>query len=90
MQQDPRGARPDVNAYGTLSVRVQPDGADIVVDGDRWSGPEGQERLFIELPEGRHVVEIRKSGFRTYVTEIDVRRGETASLNVSLRSQEEE
>jgi PEGA domain len=85
-----RDVRADVNAYGTLSVRVQPGGADVVVDNEKWNGPEGQERLFIELPEGRHTVEIRKSGFRSYITDVDIRRGETASLNVSLRSQEEE
>jgi len=90
-QGSPRGreVRPEVNAYGTLAVRVQPGGAEILVDNERWSGPEGQERMFIELAEGRHTVEIRKDGFRTYVTEVDVRRGETAALNVSLRSQEE-
>jgi len=79
-----------VNVYGTIAVRVQPGGADIVVDGERWNGPEGQERVFIEVPEGRHTVEIHKQGFRGYVTEIDVRPGETASLNVSLRSQEDQ
>jgi len=79
-----------VNVYGTLAIRVQPGGADIVVDGERWNGPEGQERVFIEVAEGRHTVEIRKQGFRGYITEIDVRQGETASLNVSLRSQEEQ
>ena len=85
---DPRGG--DVNSYGTLSIRVQPGGADILVDNEKWNGPEGQERMFIELPEGRHTVEIRKSGYRSYVTEIDIRRGETESLNVSLRSQDQE
>ena len=91
-QGPPRGrdVRPDASTYGTLAVRVQPGGAEILVDNERWSGPEGQERMFIELAEGRHTVEIRKDGFRTYVTEIEVRRGETAALNVSLRSQEEE
>ncbi len=84
---DPRAA--EVNGYGTLSVRVQPGGADIMVDNEKWNGPEGQERMFIELPEGRHMVEIRKGGFRSYITDVDIRRGETASLNVSLRSQEE-
>jgi PEGA domain len=88
---DPGELRPaDLNTYGTLSVRVQPGGADIIVDNERWDGPAGQERIFIELPEGRHQVEIRKSGYRTYITEIEVRRGETASLNVSLRNQENE
>lgn len=87
---DPRDARPsDASAYGTLSVRIQPGSADVIVDGEKWRGPEGQERIFIELPEGRHTVEVQKQGFRTYVTEIDVRRGETTPLNVSLRNQED-
>ena len=90
---DPREPREpresSANAYGTLSIRVQPGGAEILVDGERWNGPEGQERMFIDLPEGRHTVEIHKQGFRTYVTDVDVRRGETSALNVSLRSQDE-
>lgn len=77
------------NVYGTLAVRVQPAGADVIVDGEKWNGPDGQERVFIELPEGRHTVEIRKDGYRTYVTEIDIRRGDTTPLNVSMRTQEE-
>jgi hypothetical protein len=88
-QQDPRGARAPEASYGTLSVRVQPGPADIIVDGERWQGPEGQERIFIELPEGRHTIEIRRQGYRSYVTEVDVRRGETTPLNVSLRSQDD-
>ena len=41
----------------------------------------------IDLAEGSHTVEIRKPGFRTYVTQVDVQRGETAPLNVSLRNE---
>src|SRR5262249_28301506 len=74
--------------FGTLAVRVQPGDADILVDHGKWRAPEGQERLVIDLPEGRHTIEIQKSGYRTYITDIDVRRGETTPLNVSLRSQE--
>jgi hypothetical protein len=36
------------------------------------------------LPECGHAVEVRRDGYRTYVTEVDVRGGETATLNVSL------
>src|SRR5262249_1683498 len=75
--------------FGTLAVRVQPGDAEILVDGEKWRSPEGQDRLVIDLPEGRHSVEIHKSGYRTYVTDIDVHRGETTPLNVSLRSQDE-
>jgi hypothetical protein len=38
----------------------------------------------VEVAEGSHTVEIRKPGFRpTYA--VDVRRGQTTPLNVSLR-----
>ena len=85
---NPRGV--DASAYGTLSIRVQLADADVVVDGEKWQAPQGQDRLAIEVPEGRHTVEISKAGYRSYVTDIDVRRGETTPLNVSLRSQEEQ
>jgi len=70
--------------FGTLSIRVQPSGAEVLVDGDRWQGPEGQERLLIQVSEGTHRIEIRKEGYVTFTTEVRVRGGETAPLNVSL------
>jgi PEGA domain-containing protein len=82
-------AQTSPSTYGTLVIRVQPGDADVLVDGEAWRSPAGQERLVVQVAEGRHAVEIRKSGFRTYVTEIDVRRGETTPLNVSLRSQDD-
>ena len=59
------------------------------IDGENWRGPGGQDRLVIELAEGSHTVEIRKPGYRTYVTQVEVRRGETTPLNVSLRSEQQ-
>jgi hypothetical protein len=85
---DPRGGQPQAS-YGTLSVRVQPGDAEISIDGDAWRGPAGQERLVVELSEGSHTVEIRKSGYRTYVTQVEIRRGETTPLNVSLRGEQQ-
>jgi PEGA domain len=79
----------DASAYGTLSIRVQPAEADVLIDGERWRGPEAQDRLMVEVPEGPHKVEIQKTGYRTYVTDVQVRRGETTTLNVSLRTQDE-
>jgi hypothetical protein len=75
--------------YGTLSVRVQPADADVAIDGEAWRGPEGHDRLIVDIAEGSHTVEIRKPGYRTYVTQIDIRRGQTTPLNVSLRTQEQ-
>jgi hypothetical protein len=82
----PRGGQSNA-AYGSLSVRVQPLDAEISIDGEAWRGPGGTDRLVIEMAEGSHTVEIRKAGFRTYVTQVEIRRGETAQLNVSLRNE---
>ena len=69
---------------GTLLVRVQPAGAEILIDGERWRGPEGDERLIVQLAEGTHRIEITKEGYRRYAGDVQVRRGETVPLNVAL------
>jgi len=68
---------------GTLSLRVQPADATILVDGEPWRGP-AQDRVVIQLPEGSHRVRVEKSGFQTFAVDVDVRAGETAGFNVSL------
>jgi hypothetical protein len=70
--------------FGTLSIRVLPSDAEVFVDGERWTTPSGSERLTVELAEGRHRLEVRKSGFTTYSEEILIRRGATLTVNVSL------
>jgi hypothetical protein len=85
--QDPRGGQAAA-AYGTVTIRVQPADAEISIDGETWRGPGGQDPLVIDLAEGSHTVEIRKPGYRTYATQLDVRRGETTPLNVSLRNEQ--
>lgn len=71
--------------YGAIEIRVQPADAEVIVDGDRWESPAGDVTL--QLTEGTHRVEVRRSGYRTYSAEIRVRRGETTSVNVSLSRQ---
>lgn len=85
---NPRGGQGN-SAYGTLAVRVQPGDAEISIDGENWRGPGGQDRLVVEVAEGSHTVEIRKAGYRTYVTQVDIRRGQTTPLNVSLRGEQQ-
>src|SRR5262249_41162797 len=89
----PPGAPPrslPADGYGTLALRLQPADADVLIDGQRWHGPADRDQLLVEVAEGRHSVEIRKAGYRTYVTEVQVRRGDTTPLNVSLRGQNEQ
>ena len=80
----PPGPPEQTAPFGTLSIRVQPSDAEVLVDGERWRGPEGDTRLLVQVAEGSHRIEIRKQGYETYSGPIDVRRGETTTLNVSL------
>jgi hypothetical protein len=70
--------------FGQVAIRVQPGDAEVTIDGEPWKGPPGAERLVVHLPAGTHRVEIRKDGFDTFVTAVDVKRGEVTVLNVSL------
>jgi hypothetical protein len=86
---DPRTAQPpprtgEQSAFGSVLLRVRPADATILVDGEIWTAPQGQEPFAIELAEGAHRIEVRKEGFQTYSTTVRVRRGETVRLNVGL------
>jgi len=80
----PRGGQ--ASNYGTLSIRVQPGDATVIIDGERWNAPQGQDRLVVEVAEGGHRVQIQKDGFESYSADVTVRRGEATPLNVSLRN----
>lgn len=79
---DPRPTRP-VAGFGTLAVRVQPDDAVILVNGEEWSSPRGG-RLELELGAGRHRVEVQREGYESYATEVSLRSGEVTAVNISL------
>ena len=83
-----RGAQGNAS-YGSLAIKVQPGDAEVSIDGEAWRGPGGADRLVVEVAEGSHTVEIRKTGYRTYVTQVDVHRGQTTPLNVSLRGEQQ-
>lgn len=73
--------------YGTLSLRVQPADAEVLIDGEAWQGPEDQGPLTVQVAAGRHQVEVRKDGYQTFSTSVEVRDGEVTPLNVSIRRQ---
>jgi hypothetical protein len=86
-QRDERGAparADEAGEFGTLSIRVVPSDATIVIDRHVWDGPRGDERFSVELGAGPHQVEIRKAGYATYVRTIDVPRARALVLNVAL------
>jgi len=70
--------------FGTLSLRVQPADAQVVIDGQPWDRPDGETRFLVDLAEGPHRLEVRRDGYKTYTRTIQVRRGQTLTLNVSL------
>jgi hypothetical protein len=76
--------RPDAGGFGTLDVRVQPIDAVVVIDGEKWDSPGGGSRLSVQLAAGTHRIEVRKDGFKTYTSTVQIRGGETQSLNISL------
>ena len=66
---------------------MRPPDVDVLVDGQLLRVPEGQDRVVIDTSEGRRTVQLRKAGYVGYLSEVQVRQGETMTLNVSLRTQ---
>jgi hypothetical protein len=86
-QNEPQGSVGVQQGYGSIAIRVQPGDADVLIDGERWNGAQNGDRLEVQLAAGTHNVEVRKSGFRNYSTDVLVRQGQTATLNVALTRQ---
>ncbi len=78
---------PDANARGTLQLTLQPADAEVLVDGSPWRGTASGERMTIDLSEGRHNIQIRKSGYVGYLTDVQIRGGQTTNLDVALKTQ---
>ncbi len=68
---------------GTLSIRVQPDDAEVLIDGEPWARSSG-ERLIVAVAPGVHKLEVRKIGHETYTGLVRVRPGAATTLNVAL------
>jgi hypothetical protein len=72
---------------GTISIRLQPGDADVLIDGQPWRLDPGQDRIMIDASEGRHNVQVHRDGYVGYLTDVEVRRGETTALDITLRRQ---
>lgn len=83
-------AAPSASARGSasLSIRVQPGDAVVLVDGERWQS--SGDRLEIQVTPGEHRLEIQKDGYQPFSTTIRVGPGESSPINVSLTKSGEE
>ena len=72
--------------FGSLALRVQPGGAQVTIDGEKWDSGDS-DRLIVQLGSGVHTIEIRQDGFRTFITDITIRPNETTPLNVAMTRQ---
>ena len=78
--------------FGTVSLGIAPYNAEIWVDGRRWSNGVGRgrgrgnnDRMALRLEPGRHRIEVRSPGYRTYARDLNVQTGATVTVNVTLR-----
>jgi hypothetical protein len=70
--------------FGSVAISARPATADVYVDGERWVSTQTSGPLVIQLSPGPHRIEVRAPGYRPFSGVVDVRRGETTPLNVSL------
>lgn len=80
------GAAPSEGARGTLSLNVQPGDSEVLVDGTPLR-VQSQDSQLIELSEGRHNIQVRKTGYVGYLTDVQIHAGQTTSLEVRLKTQ---
>jgi hypothetical protein len=82
-----RGAgrvRPDEGeGFGTLVLHVQPAEAEVSIDGQRWL-TSGNGEFQVQLPAGRHRLEVELQGFQRFSSDVDVRDEGPTPVNVSL------
>jgi len=77
------GPATQAEGFGTLEIRVQPAGADVTIDGERWlSSDEG--KYVLQVQPGVHRVEASREGYQRFSMEVEAIEGETTPLNVSL------
>ena len=77
------GDRP-ASPFGMLAIWIDPADAQVVVDGELWQGIDDRTEHVMHLPAGWHQLEIRKDGFQTFRTGIELSEGGATRLNVRL------
>lgn len=74
------GSLPSVPVFGSVSISSSPAGAEAYIDG----GFVGYTPLTYGTRSGEYNIEVRLSGYQSYVTNVNVTGGQTSSVNASL------
>ena len=72
--------------FGILSLRFRPIDAMVTIDGQEWLSSAPGE-LVVHLGVGTHVIALRAPGYRLFSTDVEIRDGETAEVNVAAPRQ---
>lgn len=81
-----RERQPRDSRFGTLAIRVQPADAEVIVDDTPWRGGADESgAISIQVPSGAHQIEVRREGYASFITTVDVRPGVSTPLNVMLQ-----
>jgi len=83
VRQGGRAQREDAAGFGTLVLHVQPREAEVSIDGQRWL-TSGDGEFQVQLPAGRHRIEVELQGFQRFSSEVDVHDDGPTPVNVSL------
>jgi predicted Zn finger-like uncharacterized protein len=72
---------------GTLVLEDVPNGALVFVDGQRMDVPlpVPQNSVRLELPEGRHEVQVTKNGFAVFTKEVTLQAGQDEPIQIALQ-----
>jgi PEGA domain len=70
--------------FGVLTLRLDPPDAQLWVDGDAWPDVSGRSEIVLHVAAGPHHLEVRRSGYRTFSTDIELSEGASTKLTVAL------
>jgi hypothetical protein len=77
------GDRP-ASPFGMLALRLEPSDAEVLIDGEAMPGFDVGPDLVIHLTAGWHKFEVRRDGYQTFRTDIELSEGATTRLNIRL------
>ena len=77
-----QGDSQDIGTYGLIQIRGVPDGGSVFLDGRFWLVAHGLDGRWLALPEGRHTITVRMTGYRESTTSVDVVPGSNRVVQV--------